>query len=471
MKLQWIKSAVARIATAIVVVGCGGGGGGGGIGGTGAPSVSIGTITDFGSVWVNGVEYNSDNATIKRDDDPIAFSASNPLNRKGGLRKGMVARVDGSIDDKVANSVVVKSAAKGRVEATPTATQMVVMGQAIVLDSATNFEDGVRPGLGDYVDVHGLVVSDGTIAAGFVERKAPFDTPPFAVKGFVKNHTAGATTFQIGNLNVTLANGAVINDMPSGSWTGLAVEVKGTACAGNPVCGTLTASKVEPEGVGGDIAKVEFEGFVSALHVDGFNIGAQKVITNGSTTFDGGVAGDLVVGTKVEVEGVLVGGVLTASKVSFRENVRLEANVAAVSALTNTFTLTGLGGITVEVNALTEFSGFTPNGLSGLAPGAHIEVRGRPGAGSNVIATEVKTGGGNVDRVIVQAVASAVSRPSITLLGIVMDTTGATYKDIGDAVISADQFFARAGAGTLIKSRGRLSGGTVTWNDEVQLED
>ena len=80
-------------AIALFISACGGGGDGG-IGGTGgggggtAADVSVGTITAFGSVWVNGVEFKSNTATIKIDDNPHPES---------DLRVGMVARVDGSI--------------------------------------------------------------------------------------------------------------------------------------------------------------------------------------------------------------------------------------------------------------------------------------------------------------------------------------------------------------------------------------
>ena len=60
-------------ASALVLAACGGGGSSGGIGGTGGggiggTGVAYGTITDFGSVWVNGVEYQSGTATIRIDD-------------------------------------------------------------------------------------------------------------------------------------------------------------------------------------------------------------------------------------------------------------------------------------------------------------------------------------------------------------------------------------------------------------------
>jgi hypothetical protein len=36
------------------------------------------------------------------------------------------------------------------------------------------------------------------------------------------------------------------------------------------------------------------------------------------TVFEGGVAGDIALGKEVEVDGALSGGILTATKVSFR---------------------------------------------------------------------------------------------------------------------------------------------------------
>ena len=65
------------------------------------------------------------------------------------------------------------------------------------------------------------------------------------------------------------------------------VEVKGTLCTGggNPVCGTLTATKVEPERIGiADAAQAEVEGFVTAFTSSAsFKIGTQAVVTNSST--------------------------------------------------------------------------------------------------------------------------------------------------------------------------------------------
>jgi Domain of unknown function (DUF5666) len=456
-------------ALALIVSACGGGGGDGGIGGTGGgggaggSDVSVGTITAFGSVWVNGVKFDSGTATIRIDDNPHPES---------DLRIGMVARVDGSISGASASTITVSSAAKGTVESV-TGNQMVVMGQTVITDGATTINNGPIAA-GDYVEVHGLVASDGTISATYIEKKAAVAS--YAVKGFVKAHNTTTNAFDIGNLHVVMGPAPVLNDMPPGSWNGLQVEVKGTACAGSPpaACGTLTASKVEPHGPRGQVANTEVEGFITAFaSASSFSVGGQAVVTTGTTQYEGGVAGDLVQGTKVEVEGSLSGGVITATKVSFRESIRFEANIA--TKVGNALTLAGLSGITVETNALTRFKNQT---FANLSVGNNLRIRARPGSNGTVIATEVEQKSTSPDnRVIMQAVASAVVAPpteTVTLLGIVINTSqisNNSFKDVNDAVIGRAAFYQQAAPGRLIKVRGSLAASTITWDQEIQLED
>ena len=470
MNLSIVRT-LATGALALIVSACGGGGdggiggtGGGGGGGGTSGDVSVGAITAFGSVWVNGVRFNSSSATIRIDDNPHPES---------DLRIGMVARVDGSISSASATTISVSSAAKGYVESV-TGNQMVVMGQTVVTDGGTAISNGPIAA-GNYVEVHGLVVSDGTISATYIEKKATQASPPFAVKGLVRAHNTATNAFVVGALNITMGASPTLNDMPAGSWNGLQVEVKGTACAGNPpttnICGTLTASKVEPHGPRGDVAKVEVEGFVTSFaSASSFSVGNQAVATTGSTLFQGGVAGDLILGTKVEVEGSLSGGVLTATKVSFRESIRFEANIATMG--TNTLTVAGLPGIMVETNSLTRFKNVN---FAGLSVGNNLKIRGRPGANGIVIATEIEQKSVSPDsRVIMQAVASAVSAPNVTLLGIAVNTSPISdnnFKDVNDATIGRTAFFQQAAPGRLIKVRGSLAGSTITWDQEIQLED
>ena len=468
-----IKSIALLIgAAAALLSACGGGGsdagvagaGGGGGGIPAATAVSYGTITQFGSIWVNGVEFSTSNASFRVKGQPGAAS---------DLRIGMVVRVDGSINDKAASLVTVDEAVRGRVEQVLDANRMVVMGQSVQIDTRTRFENGVVPTVGDYVEVHGQVVADGTLAAGFIEKKAALPASPFAVKGFVKNHSTAARTFVVGTLTVSYA-GATVNDLPAGSWDGQLVEVKGSVCAGNPVCGTLTASQVEPGGLRvAEMAQVEVEGFVASVSGSGFVIGRQSVLTTAATVFAGGVLADIAVGTQLEVEGAISGGVLTAVKVSFRDSVRVEADVASVNLASGSITLAGLPGVTVSVNSLTEFKGVAA--LAGLAAPNHLRIRGRAGAANTIVATRLeRRSAASNPGVILQAPVTAVAgTTSVTLLGVVVNTAGiadAEFRNVSDASIGRAAFFAALKIGAVVNARGNLAAGAVAWN-EIQFED
>ncbi len=438
--------------------GIGGTGGGGGIGGTG---IAYGTITAFGSVWVNGVEYDTSNTIFKTDDNP------NGGGRQDDLRVGMVARVDGSISGKTAATITEDDSVKGLVEQVIDANRMVVMGQTLQIDSTTRFDNGVVPVAGDRVEVHGLIAGDGVIAAGYIEKKTTAPTPPFAVKGIAKNQDGASQTFQVGTLTVQYA-GADIGDMPTGSWNGLQVDIKGSSCGGvAPVCGTLVATKVEPAGANvSSASQAEIEGVIVALTADGFTIGNQPVVTTANTRYEGGVAGDLIVGTKVEAEGSISNGVLTATKVSFRDAVKIEGDVASVNG--GTLTISGLPGVTVNVTTITELKDVT---LGGLAAGQHLRIRGKLGAGNSMVATRLELRSADTD-VELQAPAQAITpETSIRLLGVDISTAGVSqYRDLTDAAITRSAFFAAARVNGLIKANGTRSGATVTWT-ELELED
>lgn len=430
------------------------GGGSGGIDGSGAKkdTQSYGSITAFGSVWVNGVEFETGGATIRIDDNPHPES---------DLRLGMVARVEGSLDDRQAVLIEVDDALKGRVEQVIDAARMVVMGQTVLIDGNTRFGDSVVPVLGDWVEVHGLAVADGSLSAGYIERKAAPASPPFVVKGFVRNHDSAVQRFTIGGLTVDY-RGAAVSDLGSGSWNGLQVTVKGSTCAGSPVCGSLAASKVEPAGarLSDAIGRAELEGFVTAVNTDGFVLGGQVVRTGASTVYEGGTLAEIVVGAKLEVEGSVSAGVLTASKVAWRDNVRIEADVAAVAG--GGLSLTGLPGLTVQVNALTELKDIVP--LASLVSGDHLRIKARPGPGATVLALEIEGRSADSRTELRAPVSGTDAATTLQLQGVAIDTSTVTEFRLQDGTsVGRSAFLAGLRVGTLVKARGTRSAGTVRW--------
>jgi len=459
------RFALLGAAVALFIASCGGGTGGTGAT-SGTPATSFGTITNFGSVFVNGVEFSTSGATITLDGIPVT---------ENELRRGMVVTVSGSRSGNSGSAarIEVDDAVKGFVEAKADVNHWTVMGRTVLVDDQTRFENNIVPGVNEFAEVHGLVNADGVIAAGFIEKKtAPL--PAFEVKGFVKNHNDALKTFDIGALTVNY-NGAIITDIPATtSWNGLLVEAKGSTCTGTvPVCGTLIATKVEPNGPQmQDAAEFEIEGFVTKINSPAdFVVGNQRVVTTASTLFEGGVAGDIAVGVRLEVEGMLAGGVLTASKVEFGDGIKLEGDVANLTA--SSFELNGLPGITVMPNGLTEFSGGI-NGLGDLVNGNHVRVRGRISSGATIIASEIEKRSTDTRVELqgpIQSITGADPSQVVRILGVDVDTTAISFRDIDDSAIARAAFFAKAVVGKLVKARGTLGGGGgINWS-EMELED
>jgi len=206
---------------------------------------------------------------------------------------------------------------------------------------------------------------------------------------------------------------------------------------------------------------------VVAVTANGFTIGNQPVVTTANTRYEGGVAGDLIVGTKVEAEGSISNGVLTATKVSFRDAVKIEGDVASVNG--GTLTISGLPGITVSVTTITELKDVASVGA--LNVGDHLRIRGKLGTGNSMVATRLELRSADTDLEL-QAPAQAITpETSVRLLGVDISTAGISqYRDVNDAAITRSAFFAAARVNGLIKANGSRSGATVSWN-ELELED
>lgn len=452
----------------------------GGCGGSDAPSVSAsgsgsgsgsasasGTVTGFGSVFVNGKRFETSAAS---------FMVDGQSGNQNDLKLGMTVTVDGSFngDQRSANSVRQKDAVEGLVQSVAAdGLSLVVMGQTVMVDEITIIDNNISGRdvrnlvVGaDAVEVNGHIRPNGVIQATFIEKKLVGTVTP-EVRGYVSNHTDGAKMFSIGGLTVNYAT-ALINDMPAptgSNWNGLLVEAKGTLF--NAVTTTLTATKVEPEqdGIGNNVDELEVEGFVTQVLGSGdFFIGRTHGQTTSATEFRGGTIDEIVVGAKVSAEGRWANDILTAKHVKFHASVRLEGN-ATVSG--NTLRLSGLPDVTVSVNSQTELKdGISVNDLDGN----HIRVRGRVNGRSSVIATRIELRSPNTD-VDIQGPVQSISGNVIVILGVPVDTGAIThFESVSGTSTSRAGFLAATRVNSLVKVKGELTGTTVLW-EEAELED
>jgi hypothetical protein len=434
------------------MAGCGGGGGGSTeISSVSTPSsavgISSGTITGFGSVFVNGVKFNTDNATIFRGDDQ--------LNDVRELEIGMIVRVEGSIDDKIALSVHFEEDVKGPADGPASDNSFSVMGQTVITDAGTVFNNTSLAGIaaGDILEISGLRNANDDIVARFIERKTnPANVNRYSVIGKVRGLDTTGRTFRIDGLTVSYG-AANVNDFPSGNPTeGQLVEVKDDSKAYVPGSSSLAATEVEPQnrlgtaGVSG--AKAEIESIVTRVNSSSeFEIGGILVRTTASTLFLFGTPNNIVVGARLEVEGVISSGVLEAVKVKFEDNdARIQANVdsGGVNVEDGTVTLLGIpASITGETDLEDQRDGVSPFSLSDIQAGDYLEIRGFIGANGAFVATELRRDDDD-SKVEIRAPASQKDpvAGTVTVLGVTVNSSGNTqFRGFDDQPISASQFF------------------------------
>lgn len=477
MKVGHCANVVLSIVAAASLAACGGATGGGDVasGGTGGTGISYGSVSGFGSVIVNGVRFNTSNATVTVNGQPGPDETTDPYR---GLAVGMVVKVDGSFDPTgttgTATQVTYSHNVKGPIDQLvpidASTRQATVLGQTVIMDGQTRFEGTTLADLavGNVVEVSGFVDDQGRIRATYVETKADAFAS-FEVKGTITGLNAGAKSFQIGSLTVDYASAAI--DVPGGVLAnGLFVEVNGSSFGPG---GELIATEVEleVEGIGDHNAdEAEIEGFVTAVNgPSSFVIGNQPFVTTATTVFKGGLVTDVAVGVKLEVEGRFVNGVLTAEEVEFRDSIKLESAVATVPG-DGSLTLKGLPGITVRWNELTRVEGFAS--ASAIAANDLVKIRARV-SGEELIATEIEKGEPDPDGVEVelQGPVEAIERPVLVILGVRVDTSGARFFGADERTVTEQQFFDALSVDDLAEVEGKLQpDGTVLWK-EAELED
>ena len=427
---------------------------------TGSPAVSWGVMKK-GSVIVNGVTFDTAVAQIIHDNSP----ASDAL-----LQDGMNVKVRGKLNTDGVTGAAEKVRSDSEVRGTITATgvdSITVLGQQAFVDSRTvfaNMGSFPSPTTGQVVEVHGIRDPKNRLLATRIEfLKAGSGPPGDRLKGVVEAPFTGgnppALTFTLRGLTIVTTQGTLIQ--PDGATVNLGDSV---AVHGFPSGTTFTAGRIDREDL--ESAELEpqesesfkVEGFVSSFTTvtAGFSVGAITTRLTASTRFEGGVAADLLNNVRVEAEGQLSGSSLTADKIKFGDSDRIVANADAAGKA-------NVLGKTVVVTSLTDTSSLT-GGVAGIASGQGLTIRGFANSDSSITATLILGQNKPVDaaKIIIQGVVEAfnASAHTVTILGIVIDASGATEVGGDGQVITLDQLFAKLTVNrTIVKATGAFSAG------------
>lgn len=466
-----------------------GSGSGGGSGDTGDTSAgisgsgkAIGVITQFGSIFVNGVEYDTSEAII---------IVNGVVATEDDLGVGMVVFIQGTVNEDgvtgVAEVVIVDDNLKGPISAITSATdeggtlldsrQITVLGIDVVVErTGTVFEDTMFETLsqGDLVEVYGFAESGNNIRATRVELKEFIaGVTKVELYGEVAGLDTSAETFLLGDYTINYTAAEFDDIDPTTFADGILVEVKGTLATAEALI--IDATKIEPTGI--DAGEAEENGevdvdttlgdedeFRTEGTIEGYDAANQTFIIGG-TSVDASsatlVPGNLVLedGLIVQVEGTFSGDVLIAEKIrSRRGRIEIEAPVSALDPETQTVSLNlGVGVLDVLVTAQTLMDDDRDSrderfNFEDLQVGDYLEVEAFNNEGT-LTATRLDREDEDEDEIKLQApVDDFVVEESITLLGLQFGIDGDTeYESIGGSEVPAEAFFAQLSAGLLVK--------------------
>lgn len=312
-------------ASCCVLLACGGGQDGTGRPDTASTSerqvTSVGTITSDDSVVVNGVEYDTSEADVTIDNEEGTVAQ---------LELGQVVVINGTLDEDgqtgTADSVSYSTNIFGpvsQISSTASINHLVILGQTVRISVDTIY---VGNGLmsfadiskGDHLKIVGFVLDNGDLVASYIERvafvegSAALGSTLYEINGHVANLNIDMKTFEINDLLVDYSG--ILNLAPLEN--GMAVEVLGFD---NDMDDQLVAASVStlPRELPAPDVQVELEGFVTLFRsLDDFEIDGARISANDETIIVGGIAANINLNRKIEVEGRLNGeGVLVAERI------------------------------------------------------------------------------------------------------------------------------------------------------------
>ena len=449
---NWIKRLLA-LSILSALWGCGAGSSG--VDADTSPTVTVGSITGFGSVIVNGTRFDDRNAVVTINDQAATAAE---------LRVGMVVTLEGSVNacpktetalcEGVATRIRFRNNMEGPITLINRLTNVVqVMGRDVVIDDSTVVEGTVLAdinglNLGDVVSVSGI--PDQTrLRARWIERTGAVvnGTSAVTAQGVAANVDQATQSFTVDGVRVGWHGVTGSDFSASGLSNGQYVSVHGTGYAN----GLIAADRIQIRDRVSfpDASLLDLEGYVTDfVSVGNFAVSGQRVDAS-NAVFLNGVAADLKAGVKVGIEGVVANAVLLARKVTFRKETTAQIVAPIQSKETATMSLLLLGQ-KITTTTLTEYLDRSSGpgrplrsiGYADLAVADRIDIRAYKNTSGTLVATRIERTEPSSLLIAKGAVDSKMPVLRLSLLGIEALTGQETrYRDTQSALITDVEFY------------------------------
>lgn len=429
--------------TAALLTGCSGGSRTAGIEGTGDIMAAKGTVTAFGSVWVNGVRFDTTDAVIIVDSEASSEEAIMP---------GMVVEIEATVDEAGvahAQTVVADALLQGPITHLNTMTlpysEMQVLGQTVIIPEEVVWAGVERGGLtvGLNVRVSGLVRNDGSILATRIDSSSA--ARQLETEGVISAVDEQQYRLTLGSLEVDYSVAEFINGTIDDLALGQRVSVQGQQPA--DTAAAFAAAQIRFENPGPEKSTgsaVAWEGLIEAYNPAGLFELNDLVVDASAARVERGSANQLGNGVRVTVYGEMnTQGVLVAEtvKLLLPNETRFATVVEKVDAGAQKVTLLST---TFSSDALTAFEDLSPGqnrklGLSDIASGDAVEVFGRY-INNEWVATRIRKLNNNQSASSFRGpVGEIVSESEFYVMGVLVDASEAVGADLVAELAPGDQ--------------------------------
>jgi len=447
-----------------------------------APSPKLtaitGVITGFGSVFVNGVEYETDSSEVSTDDNSSASESD--------LQIGMVISLTGSVNDDgttgTAESIHYEEQVKGPLESIDlAASSLVILGQTVLFDELTSLDNLVLIDIvpGDFLEISGFVNAEGQLYATRIEKENPTDT--LKVEGAISALDGSAKTFNLADLVINYSSASFVNLTETDLANDLAVRVKGDVSS--LVDGTFTVNQIKAEAIEEEHNEGDnrhLEGVITTYNSSAsFVVNDVNVITTADTEYEHGNAESLTLNVRVKVKGAFdANNSLVASEVRIhqRTELKLEGAVQAVDLDNKTLTVLDVVFITDQQTKLRDESDHDERffDLTDLVVGDFVEVKGFVDNNGNNFATKLerKNEDTNTERELKGTVSNIDNTAFIfTLVDVVVNTSDATlFEGLSGDNVDRAIFFEQLADGMHVEVKGSVTDNIFTAS-KVQIEE
>jgi hypothetical protein len=439
-----------------------------------------GVITGFGSVYINGVEYETESAEVSTDDNAGASETD--------LQIGMVITLNGEINDDgttgSASSIHYDEQIKGPLDSIDLiSNSLSVLGQTILFDDLTSLDNAILTALipGDFLEISGFFDADGNLYATRIEKET--ESSQLKVQGIVETLDTVNKTFTLSSLTIDYSSAIFDDFVEADLANNLEVRVKGLSSALTNEIFVVSEIKLKDsreDHEDGDDKHIE--GFITRFNSSSsFIVKGIHVITDENTEFEHGSADSLLLNIRVKIKGEFnASSDLLAKEIRIhqRTNLNLEGAVQEVDLDLKTVTVLD---VVFEISSQTKMKDESDTGarffdLADLTVGDFVEIKGFIDNEGHNIATKMKRENENKDdehETKLQGTVSNIIDFSFDIVGVNITTDeGTKFEGIDGNNVTQGMFFEQLQDDLLVEVKGQIVEGVfVAFKVEIEAND